>query len=333
MFIYTWLGIGATASMIISDASNAGGTLFTVAVCYGLGITIATLVAGPNSGGHLHPGFTIAFAIFKGFPWWKVPFYVFAQLLGGFVSGLLVYAQYSHQLSALKGAMIASGHGADIFSARGPPGVMAIFPPPGIPLGIIFLNEIFGSAVLGAIVFSILDPANPFVGAGSGPFVIGATMFAAICGYSANGVAFNTARDLGPRFAAAVIWGKGVMPPRFTAEACLTNILGTSLGALFQILWLSDTARPVTKDNVEMQESIACQHEAVADRNKGGEACSVCQAAQQAGGACDVCRQANAAAACTHAAKLAHTHSNGNAAGGVSTVRDPLADYSEKSSV
>lgn len=90
------------------------GSILTVAICYGLAIGLAITFVGPTSGAHLSPGVTLSFAVFKGFPWRKVPHYIIAQLLGGFVAALLVYAQFSQQLSAIAKTFEAAG--MDIFT-------------------------------------------------------------------------------------------------------------------------------------------------------------------------------------------------------------------------
>ena len=46
------------------------------------------------TGAHLNPAITIMQATMGRFPWWKVPLYLLAQLLGGFVSGAVVFSVY-----------------------------------------------------------------------------------------------------------------------------------------------------------------------------------------------------------------------------------------------
>ena len=55
------------------------------------------------SGGHLNPAITIAFATFRGFPWRKVPAYIFAQLLGGVCGAGVAYANYIHAIDLFEG--------------------------------------------------------------------------------------------------------------------------------------------------------------------------------------------------------------------------------------
>jgi hypothetical protein len=55
----------------------------------------------------------------------------------------------------------------------------------------------------------------------------------------------NSARDVGGRLAALVIWGKGACPPKYSLLAALTNLIATPIGALIQRLFLSDSGRMV----------------------------------------------------------------------------------------
>ncbi|PRD34621.1 UNVERIFIED_CONTAM: glpF [Trichonephila clavipes] len=45
-------------------------------------------------GGHINPGVTVAFAAVGKFPWKKVPVYLLAQHLGGFVASVILYITY-----------------------------------------------------------------------------------------------------------------------------------------------------------------------------------------------------------------------------------------------
>ena len=55
------------------------------------------------SGGHLNPAITIAFATFRGFPWRKVPAYIFAQLMGALCGSGIAYANYIHAIDLVEG--------------------------------------------------------------------------------------------------------------------------------------------------------------------------------------------------------------------------------------
>jgi glycerol uptake facilitator-like aquaporin len=46
---------------------------------------------------------TFSLAVFRGFPWRKVPLYISAQLLGGFCGAGIVYANYFHAIDIVEG--------------------------------------------------------------------------------------------------------------------------------------------------------------------------------------------------------------------------------------
>jgi glycerol uptake facilitator-like aquaporin len=123
-------------------------------------ITLAITICGPTSGPHLNPCFTIAFATFKGFPWRKVPQYLIAQILGGMVAGLVVYANYKQPLDEITEALTAAGLEAQIFTPTGPAFPIALFKGPAQAIGWVFINEFVGAFIIGVLVFSVLDPSN-----------------------------------------------------------------------------------------------------------------------------------------------------------------------------
>ncbi|KAG8995517.1 hypothetical protein FRB94_009109 [Tulasnella sp. JGI-2019a] len=250
MFLYVYCGLGAGAAF--STTASAGvsgfGSLFSIGWAYGIGITLSIMIAGPTSGSHLNPAYTIAFAIFKGFPWKKVPQYIISQIFGAFLAALVVYGAYKQELDLITMELQAAGPiaAAKIFSPEGPAGVFALFTAPGQSLGYVFLSEIFATAVLSLVVFTILDLSNPFICTYSAPVLIGMAYAVVIWAFAPASLVLNTARDLGGRFVAGIVWGRGAFPMQYSALAALTNILGALLGASIQILFLADSRRPVS---------------------------------------------------------------------------------------
>lgn len=59
-------------------------------------------------GGHVNPAMTFVFALMGRFPWWKVPCYIFAQFLGGFVSAGAVYSVYYGEMSLFRGNILVT---------------------------------------------------------------------------------------------------------------------------------------------------------------------------------------------------------------------------------
>lgn len=103
------------------------------------------------------------------------------------------------------------------------------------------------SALVATAVYCILDPSNLFVAPTTGSMLIGLILVIGIACFGSNGVALNTARDLGARFAMASIYGRKAFPGAYVANTALTNWLGTFIGATFQTLVLSDTLRQPTE--------------------------------------------------------------------------------------
>lgn len=176
----------------------------------------------------------------------------------------MTYFLWKTELTAITAAMVAKGPEgvAAIFSPSGPAGIFALFPPPGTGLGYVFLNEFIASSLLGTIVFGVLDPANHFVSPVAAPALLGLFFFSVVVGLAPNGMALNTARDLGGRFAAACIWGTGVFPARYTAIAALTNFLALQFGAFFQIVFLGDSIRPMTGAALNVHTAQSTEKEA-----------------------------------------------------------------------
>lgn len=246
--IYTWAGVGSTVSFFLSTAGKQAGfgDLLTVGFAYALGIAFGIIVAAPVSGGHLHAGFTIAFALNGRFPWKKVPYYILSQVLGAFLACLIVYSQYRQQLKLATTGFAALGGNAAVFSPTGPAGVLAIFPTVGSKMGQVFWNELCATTFLSLAVFSIIDHQhNPFVSFTTGPLWIGAAYAVCIWSFALGTTALNPSRDFGGRLAAAAVFGREAFTqfPKYTAIGSLTGILGTICGAGVHTLFIADEKR------------------------------------------------------------------------------------------
>lgn len=132
VFFYVWPGIAATASLFLNAKQplpvTAFGSLFQIGWAFGIGIAFAILTCAPTSGGHFNPAVTICFAIWQGFPWRKVPHYIFSQIFGAFVAGLLMVGMYWPELSAYKAELLAAGE--PLVSTSGPAGILCAIPLP-----------------------------------------------------------------------------------------------------------------------------------------------------------------------------------------------------------
>ncbi|CAO1630218.1 unnamed protein product [Parajaminaea phylloscopi] len=246
VFYFTIMGTMSTAVYIFGAAEGQPGlaSIFQIGLAYALGITFAIVVGAMSSGGHFHPAITLCQVVFKGFPLKKAPMYIFAQLLGGFCAALVTYLCNREPIQMIDAGLRLAGKEAQIYSAAGPAGIIALFPVAGRSYGTMFANEFFANLVIGLVIWACLDAQNIFVSPTVVPFTIGLVYATVVWGFITGGIALNTARDLGARFACGAIWGSKCFPPKYTALAALTNILATFCAVAIYTFLLSDSRRP-----------------------------------------------------------------------------------------
>lgn len=90
-FVLVFGGVG-TALFAGKAAGNVG-----IALAFGLTVLTMIYAVGHVSGGHFNPAITIGLAAGKRFSWNDVPGYVIAQVLGGIVGSLAIWAIASGQ--------------------------------------------------------------------------------------------------------------------------------------------------------------------------------------------------------------------------------------------
>ena len=118
VFFYVFPGIASVASFTLATtnpvAAEIGvdifGSLFQIGWAFAIGIAFAIITMAPVSGGHFNPAITICFAIWQGFPWKKVPHYIFSQIFGAFMAGLILMGCYWPEIQAAK-ALDLQAHG------------------------------------------------------------------------------------------------------------------------------------------------------------------------------------------------------------------------------
>ncbi|MFT4043008.1 MAG: MIP/aquaporin family protein [Gordonia sp. (in: high G+C Gram-positive bacteria)] len=186
-------GCGVVAQVVTGGfpKSVGAGDYNSIALAWGLGVTMAVYVAGRISGAHLNPAVTIALATFKGFAWGKVAPYIGAQTLGAFVGALIVRFTYADQIAKIDAAHTAATQG--IFSTS---------PGQGISITTAFVDQIVGTAILVAVIFALTSVVNNPPLANTGPLLVGFLVVAIGLAWGSNaGYAINPARDFGPRLA------------------------------------------------------------------------------------------------------------------------------------
>ena len=210
-------GVVAGANLKKTFSFNGGWIVITIA--WGLAVTMGVFAVGSISGAHLNPAVTIGLALNGDFPWADVPEYILAQLIGGFLGGVLVFLHYLPHWKATEdeGAKLA------VFSTS-----------PAIPHSFSnLLSEIIGTFIL--VLGLLFIGANKFT-EGLNPIAVG--LLIVVIGMSLGGTtgyAINPARDLGPRIAHFLlpIHGKGESGWSYAWIPVLGPIMGGSLGTIF----------------------------------------------------------------------------------------------------
>jgi glycerol uptake facilitator protein len=222
-FVLIMFGDGVVAMTVAAlNQSGRGELLFAasgdwmlIATGWAIAVTLAVYVAGGISGAHINPAVTLTFAVFRGFPWSKVPGYMVAQVLGAFTAAALLYLNYKQAINSYEAANdIVRGEESSIPSysifATFPAGYYSNAAGP-------FLDELIGTALLVGIVLALVDEFGEGPKANLAPLLIGFTVFAIGMSFGANsGYAINPARDLGPRlFAWIQGWDEIAVPGNY----------------------------------------------------------------------------------------------------------------------
>jgi len=224
--VLTTFGNAAIAQMILSRGTVNG--FISVNLAFGVGVTMAILISGNISGGHVNPAMSLLFTILGRLSWKKFVLYVLAQTLGGFVSGAIVYSVYYDAINDFdKGVRAVTGSTATA-------GIFATYPRDFLTTGGGLWDQVFATALLGNCILAIVDGNK--TADGLAPFLIGLIVqgiglaFGFNCGYG-----INPARDLGPRLLTyAVGYGTEVWTAydNFSWIPVVGPMIGASLGGI-----------------------------------------------------------------------------------------------------
>lgn len=251
VFFYVFPGIASVAAFTLNATSPVGvtafGSLFQIGCAFALGIAFAIITCAPVSGGHFNPAITIALAIWQGFPLKKVPYYIFSQILGAFIAGLMVMGMYWTQIQEMKAVLLEKG--MPLVANGAPASILCSFPNPDqTNMGFVFMTEFFVDAFIAIVIWACIDPANPFVAPAGAPFVIGLAYAAMVWGFADITISTNLARDLGTRMVAAIFFGKEAFTyMNYTPIAVLVNIPATIIATGYYELLMRDSLMNIKK--------------------------------------------------------------------------------------
>jgi glycerol uptake facilitator protein len=226
-------GDGVVANVVLQRTKGNGSGWIVITAGWAVGVTIAVYAVNSISGAHINPAVTIALAATGTFPWASVPMYIAAQIAGGFLGGIIVWAAYLPHWKetpdpASKLAVFSTG-----------PAIRSTGPN--------LLSEIIGTFALVLAILAVLAPGNFVPGSdlarGFGPVLVGVIVMAVGLSLGgATGYAINPARDLGPRLAHSIlpIPGKGGSDWGYAWVPVAGPIVGGLLGAFaYQLMWNS----------------------------------------------------------------------------------------------
>ncbi|TCD60401.1 hypothetical protein EIP91_010227 [Steccherinum ochraceum] len=170
--------VQVNASAFPQVASSEKGVYLSSCFGWAAATALGVWVSGGVSGGHINPAVTLAFAVWRDFPWRKVPIYIGSQFLGAFVAAGFVYANYIHAIDAVEG----SRHIRTVPpQTPGTAGWFSTYAASFMSNGSCIFDEFLGTMVLLMCLCALTDTRN-------GPPPPGLT-----------GFAINPARDFGPR--------------------------------------------------------------------------------------------------------------------------------------
>ncbi|KAK9272525.1 hypothetical protein L1049_002898 [Liquidambar formosana] len=82
----TYFVIFAGCGSVVVNKIYGSVTFLGICATWGLIVTVMIYSLGHISGAHFNPAVTITFAIFRRFPYWEVPLYIVAQLMGSILA-------------------------------------------------------------------------------------------------------------------------------------------------------------------------------------------------------------------------------------------------------
>ncbi|KAJ6572005.1 putative aquaporin 3 [Mycena capillaripes] len=224
-------GAGVNCQVLLSSVSGVSsspkGDYLAVSFGWAVGLCLGVWISSGISPAHINPAVTLAMATWRKFPWKKVPGFIFAQTLGGFIGAALVYANYHTAIDIFEGGVgIRTMKTAGVFGAYAIPYLTDVSA---------FFSEFLGTAILVLAIVAMTDKKSTAPPPGLFPLVI----FIVLLGISSSlgmqtGFALNPARDFGPRALSAAVGYPGTFS--FRHQYWLwTGILAPVAGAQLAI--------------------------------------------------------------------------------------------------
>ena len=214
------LGNGVIADVVLSRSKGEGGGWISISTGWAVAAMagIFTALACGSADAHINPAVTLGLAVATGNFSKLVP-YVTAQMLGAFVGSALVWLHFLPHWAATPSPIMQ----LSCFCSH-----------PSIPnKAANLVSEIIPTTLLVFVAVCILTRAN--LPAGFGPVLIAALVWGLILALAGpTGTSMNPARDLGSRFAHAIlpIAGKGGSDWGYAPISLIGTLAGGVLAGL-----------------------------------------------------------------------------------------------------
>ncbi|KAK0531273.1 hypothetical protein OC842_003664 [Tilletia horrida] len=259
IFLYSWFPLCTAYAVSLARPSDVDATMVSLQsgiVCM-LAIWLALVVCMPSTRGYFHPCFTVLACLTGLCKWKEAPFYIIAQVFGGFLSTITAVGIYWDSIKPLwemqkQGLLPPS----TIWSGAGVATVIGNFRPDNRWWGLVLTNQFVENFAISLVVSASLDSTNPFSSPTLAPIVIGAVYGIAQLANAPAYLSDNPALWLGGRFACAAVFGHAgrCFPAADSANMILGPFVGYIAGFIFYFLILADTRRPPAQQIVRQAE-------------------------------------------------------------------------------
>ena len=232
-FLLELFGCGSVAVTVLFNAHQG---LMSIALAWGIGVTLAIYLTRHLSCAHLNPAVSIGMVVARRMTARKLLAYLTAQFVGAIIAGVLLYILFSGSIAAYEHAHgIVRGTAVSVTTAKM---FGEYYPNPGsgavVSLPLAMGAEGVGTFLLVLLVFALTEGCN--VGRPDNalaPVFIGLTVTSIICLIAPlTQAGLNPARDFGPRLVAWMAgWGDAAFPDR-TGGFFLVYILAPCMGGI-----------------------------------------------------------------------------------------------------
>jgi len=192
-FLLTFAILASVQNMILLGTSD----FWLVCVTHGLVLGMVAWIYGPFSGGHVNPAVSFAFLLKRQMSIVEFLVYIIAQLVGAFLAAMVVTGLFHVNFSNC------------VDSCCG----LCNEPVANLHLASAFFTEVIGTFILILAVLATADSNNKSLESpiAKVTLIAFAIILAGTTVGKLTGFSINPARDLMPRFWAAIMFGKGAI--------------------------------------------------------------------------------------------------------------------------